>query len=77
MLTKLTKPITRETVRLEIRGRPIVVTLCPGDVLEFHEKGKRQRYTIGLEACFWLAVKRNVHNARSLDARQLPSDYFG
>jgi hypothetical protein len=32
--------------------------------LEIHAKGTRQRYTIGLEECFWLAVKRELEDKR-------------
>ena len=47
MATKLTAPVTRESLR-EIRPdgggkhRPLVYTLLPGDVLEIREKGLKR-----------------------------------
>lgn len=60
MATKLIKPVRREMLssgfeRGRNRNRAINVTLCPGDELEFHVKGTRQRYTVFLGHCFRLA----------------------
>ncbi len=61
-MTKLTKPVSRESACLE-RGVPLIVTLHPR-FLEVRRKGTRQRYTISYDACLWLAVKRDLEEQR-------------
>jgi hypothetical protein len=61
-MTKLTKPVTRESACTE-RGVPLIVTLCPRH-LEVRVKGRRKHYTISYDACLWLAVKREADEAR-------------
>lgn len=61
-MTKLTKPVIRESACLD-RGIPLIVTLFPRH-LEVRPKGTRQRYTIGYDACLWIAVKRELEEKR-------------
>ena len=61
-MTKLTKPVTRESACMD-RGIPLIVTLHPRH-LEVRPKGTRQRYTIGYDACLWIAVKRELEERR-------------
>jgi hypothetical protein len=57
MATKLLKPITRETIKATDRkGNAIMVTLLPGDLIEFKSKGSRKRYQVWLPHCLNLAM---------------------
>lgn len=64
MPTKLKKKITRETMD-DWRGRPLVVSLVPGDVLEVKEKGRRKTYSAPLAWVAMEIIKRNVEAERS------------
>lgn len=60
MSTPLKKPITREMLskgftRDKDRNRSILVTLLPGDELEFRMKGTQRKFSIYLGHCFVLA----------------------
>lgn len=60
MATKLIKPVKREMLstgleRGKNRNRNIIVSLLPGDEIEFRMKGTRQSYTCYLGHCFRLA----------------------
>lgn len=46
MATKLIKEITREA--MSRNGAPLLVTLCPGDVISFRYKGKRTRFELSI-----------------------------
>lgn len=39
------------------KARPVVVTLRPGDVLEFRELGRRQRWHLAVDTAFRYAVR--------------------
>ena len=61
MATKLNKEVSRETsTRIGGRGKVIIVTLLPGDVITFREKGKHTAFETTLEACAWLAIKQKA-----------------
>ena len=59
MAVKLIRPIKRELLASstvgKYRGRSIVVTLVPGDMLRFQIKGTRQYYEVSLHACYRMA----------------------
>lgn len=65
-MVELTKPITRVIPSIQIKGRPLVVTLKPPDKIHFHEKGKRDGYILPIEACFWLAAKAESERQATL-----------
>ena len=56
-MTRLTKPVRRECARTTDRGREIVLSLLPGDLLTFRRKGARTTYTLTIEAAYHLAAK--------------------
>ena len=58
-MTPLTKPVTRSTL-YKHRGRHLVVTLHPGDVLGVRHFRTRKEYVIPLSWCFDAAVKAEV-----------------
>lgn len=64
MPTKLKKKITRETMD-DWRGRPLVVSLVPGDVLEVKEKGRRKTYSAPLARVALEIIKWNVDSERA------------
>jgi hypothetical protein len=71
MPTPLRKPVTRETVRAYdcARGRRLVVTLEPGDVVTIREKGRRKGFSLSLEGVYYVAVEADV-KARKREAKR-------
>ena len=59
-MTRLDKPVRRETCRTQEQGRLLIVTLEPGDTIAFRQKGCRKTWKTTLSACFALAVKAEV-----------------
>lgn len=60
MAIKLTKAVKREMLstgleRGKNRARAVIVSLLPGDMIEFRAKGTRQAYSCYLGHCFRLA----------------------
>lgn len=57
MATKLLKQVERETTHTTTRkGKVLVVTLLPGDVIEFRAKGSRRRLVLSLGHAYTLAT---------------------
>lgn len=60
-MTNLEKKIQRKTRGayrvLYQQPRQIIAALCPGDLLEFREHGRRARFTLPIDAAFKLAVR--------------------
>lgn len=48
MALKLQKKISRECIRLQARGRSLVVSLNPGDTISLRPKGTRQEIELSL-----------------------------
>lgn len=55
MATKLNKVVRRELVSTDRKGRAIVVTLEPGDILSFRPKGSKRSVSIYAGMAFQLA----------------------
>jgi hypothetical protein len=62
-MTPISKPVTRVSI-YPYRGRFLVATLGPGDVLYLREKGRHEPEAIDLLSCYHLAVKRRVMKER-------------
>lgn len=59
-MTKLTKPVQRETA-LVVQGRVVLITLREGGrVIEFRRKGTRSVFRTTVEATFWAAAKNSM-----------------
>jgi len=60
-MTTIAKPVSRRTARpysvLYAKARPIVVTILPGDVLQFREAGRRAHWHLAIETAFRYAVR--------------------
>ena len=57
MATLLTKDVIRETLAVSNRrGEKVIVTLKAGDMLEFRVKGKRTRFEVPLQSCFYMSM---------------------
>lgn len=60
-MTPMQKPVhrvTRGAYRvLYSQPRQIVVTLAPGDLIEFREHGRRQRWALPVDSAFRQAVR--------------------
>lgn len=60
-MTEINKPVSRKTRQpyavLYAKARPIVVTIKPGDVLEFREHGRRSRWLLSIDTAFKYAVR--------------------
>lgn len=67
-MTELKKPITREVPAVQIKGRPLMITLLPPDKIQLWPKGMRQVYTVPIDACFWLAAKAEAERQATMDA---------
>lgn len=68
MATVLSKPTTRQTrgvyrVLYASKSREIIVTLLPGDIMEFREKGCRARFALPIESAFKFAVRMTAMRA--------------
>jgi len=64
MATVLTKDVTRETLAVtNRRGEKVIVTLKAGDMLEFRVKGKRMRYEVPLQSCFYMGMIQYMEDA--------------
>lgn len=64
MTTELRKAVSRRTIAPH-RGRRVVVTIAPGDVIGFREERTRKTYWVSLGACFDMAVKLEVARQRA------------
>lgn len=62
MATQLNRIVKRELTRTDNRGRKLIITLLPGDVLQFRSKGKRTVFEIPLGHCFNLALLFSLEN---------------
>lgn len=62
-MTDLTKRIKRRTVA-PIRGRRIVVSLHPGDVIGFREERTRKEYLLSISGAYTYAVRLEVQRAK-------------
>lgn len=60
-MTELQKRVSRKTALsysvLYAKPRQIVVTLVPGDILEFREHGRRGRWCLAVDTAFRYAVR--------------------
>lgn len=68
-MTPLHKPVRRKTVAryktLYSEPRQIVITLAPGDVLEFREIGRRGVFPLPISRAFLYAVRLQAETAAS------------
>ncbi len=71
-MTPTSKPVTRVTLGTH-RGRRLVCTLGPGDVLYIRPLRRQQGEGIDLASCYDLAVKRRVAQARWEKAKEKKS----
>lgn len=52
------------------KARPIVVTLLPGDVIEFKEHKRRARFALPLDTAFKIAVRMKAFQDAAEQRRQ-------
>ena len=68
-MTPLVKPVRRKTVQpyriLYAQARPIIVSLAPGDVLEFREQGRRKVFPLPIPRAFQYAIRLHADAERS------------
>lgn len=57
MTTLLTKPVRR---RVDMMRGPVIVTLVPGGLVSFREKGRRKSFEMSLGRVFILAVDAEI-----------------
>lgn len=62
-MTDLKKRVRRRTLS-SIRGRRIVVSLLPGDVLSFREERTRAEYLLSISGAYTYAVMLEVERRR-------------
>lgn len=51
-------------------ARPVVVAILPGDVLEFREHGRRDRWTLAIDTAFKYAVRVKAFADSNEEARK-------
>jgi hypothetical protein len=73
-MTTLTRPLRRATARhysVLYAGdrRPIIVSLLPGDVIEFREYRRRQVFSLPIDYAFKCAVTSAARAAKSKPKR--------
>lgn len=59
-MTELNKPVSRRTRLPHRRGRRVIVTLHPGDVLSFRDERTRAEFFLSVGAAYDVAVKLYV-----------------
>jgi hypothetical protein len=64
-VTRLLKAIRREARCTYEQGRPIIVTLEPGDMISVRQKGCRTVWRTTLGACLHMAIKAEVRAAQA------------
>lgn len=75
-MTIISKPVTRRSgggagvVRVSGKVRDLVVTLHPNGLMTLRPLGTRQRETIGLIACYNLAIKMRVREQKALQEKK-------
>ena len=62
-MTDLTKSVKRRTFA-QYRGRRIVVSLLPGDVLSFREERTRKEYLLSVSGAYTYAVMLEVERLK-------------
>jgi hypothetical protein len=65
MTTQLKKPVSRVTIGKH-RGRNLVISLLPGDLIEIREKGRRTREVISIGGVFDHSIILRVQHERFL-----------
>ena len=59
MAVKLLKSISRELVYPD-RGKTLIVSLEPGDIITYRQKGKRTKYSVSLHKVQLLALMESL-----------------
>lgn len=63
-MTSLEKPVRRKTRGaysvLYARPRQIVVSLMPGDFIEFREAGRRAKFVLTIDGAFKMAARKQA-----------------
>jgi len=67
MAIQLSKPIKRQLMSTDRKGRPLIVTLEPGDILSFRPKGAKRTTHVHISQCAILAQMLEVN--REYEAR--------
>ena len=70
-MTELRKRVSRRTLGAH-RGRRIVVSLHPGDVLGFREERTRREYLLSIAGAYTYAVRLEVERRRAAKRRVKP-----
>jgi len=60
MPVKLFKPVRRQLVSSDRKGRPLIVTLSPGDIISFRPKGAKRTVSVYIGHCFALAQLNTI-----------------
>lgn len=55
MATKLTRVVKRQLASTDRKGRPLIVSIEPGDIITFRPKGAKRSVSVYMGHCFTLA----------------------
>lgn len=72
MTTALHKPVRRRTIAPITRGRRLIASFLPGDVIGFREERTRREYLLSISGAYFYAVRLAVaaRKAEKLAARK-------
>lgn len=65
MATKLNKKVKRELSAVDRKGRPIIMTIEPGDILTFRPKGLKRSVSVYAGQAFMLAQLMTIEREYS------------
>ncbi len=60
MATQLNKVVRRQLASVDRKGRPLIVTLSPGDIISFRPKGAKRTISIYIGHVFQLAQLNTI-----------------
>lgn len=63
-MTPLAKPVKRASAYIGPNRRPYVIELSPPDLITFRDLRSRKRYVTTLRACYELAIRSAVAEAK-------------
>lgn len=68
MATELKKNVVRKCTNTSHKGRMLIVTLAPGDMIGMRQEGMRTTYWGSLESVFWVLAKQHAASVARQEA---------
>jgi len=74
MATKLNKPVRRQLQSTDRKGRALIISIEPGDILTFRPKGAKRKLSIYVGFCFQLAQLVTIDREYTAKVKQYKAD---